>query len=196
MRLGMKMKKFKYILLVVVLISIGAIGFLSFRQTHRETERKRMLDALNSEESAPSDSDAQAKLSEVRYTKMVRDFTEYVITAKKVDYFKDGDISKLEDVHVTFFTREGDEYDLRASNGAYDATKNEISLVGDVVLVSKGGYEVLADSLLYAHNSKVISTSDAVVIKKENRILKGTGMLFDLQSERIQLKQDVSAKIF
>ncbi len=187
------MKKYKHLLLIAALCFIAVIAYLSYK----EAGGKSMLLSQNLPPAggAPDGSSSRTQLMDVHYTKMVKGVTEFEINAKSVEYFKNGITSELTDIHVKFFAPDGDEYNITGNKGTYDAKKGEIVLSGDVLLRSKSGIEFETDSIVYDHDSKIMTTNDPVKLKKEGIVFKGLGMELDIKKERINILRDVKARI-
>lgn len=186
------MKNIKNIILAVAVVIIAVIAYLSIAQIG--SKRNKGSAPENASATSSDDSNAFATLSNIHYSKTVKDFTEFEITAGSVSYFKDNERSKFDDVEIRFFTRSGNEFLLNAKGGVYDVKKEEISIKGDVVLKSKSGYELKTDSLLYTNGDKIIFTPDAVRLTKDNMVLEGVGMKYDMKKDALTISRDV--KVF
>jgi LPS export ABC transporter protein LptC len=182
------MEKVKHILLIIALFFIAVILNLSLKEIKGKKSKVFSSDI-------EIKTDASALLNGVVYTKTVKDFTEFMISAKSTEYFKSDGRSIFDDIHAKFYSQTGNEYRLTGDTGTYDTIDDTISIAGDVTLISDDGYELITDTLYYSYDDKTLTTEDAVSVKKGNISIEGIGMVLDLMDEKINIHKKVRGHV-
>jgi LPS export ABC transporter protein LptC len=100
----------------------------------------------------------------------------------------------LEDVKVTFYTKDGRSFILAGNRGKVEQDSKNMELVGDVVLTSSDGYRLKTHSISYRHASKKATTSDPVEIEGKEIQVVGRGMLVDMESRIIKILSQVKTR--
>jgi LPS export ABC transporter protein LptC len=73
--------------------------------------------------------------------------------------------------------------------------KNALLLTGHTEVELENGTNLKTDTLYWDGNKNEFTTDDFVVIKGENFLVTGTGMIFKSGPQDIELKTNVSATI-
>ncbi len=80
-----------------------------------------------------------------------------------------------------------------AADGTLYTGTNDVDAVGHVLLHDAKGNTLLTDSLNWNNADQLISTNDIVRMFGERFIIKGQGMLVDVEKETMLLESDVTA---
>jgi LPS export ABC transporter protein LptC len=109
------------------------------------------------------------------------------LDAKAIQQYQGQNVILLEDVKVTFYTKDGRSFILSGNKGkVYQDSKN-MELVGDVLLTSSDGYRLKTHSVSYQHANKKVTTSDPVEIEGKEIQVVGTGMRVDMEAKIIKI---------
>ena len=156
------MKKAKIAILLAIVL-IGGIVLISLWGNLQERK------ASEAEEKLPkiSTGGADMRLEKIRFVEDKHGQKTWELEAKSVQQYQDQNIMVLEDVKVTFYTKEGRTFFLTGKQGKVHQDSKNMDLVGDVVLTSSDGYELKTHSVSYHHLEKIVSTSDPVEIEGE-----------------------------
>lgn len=137
------------------------------------------------------------KAEKVRYTGTRKGRTEWELEAETAAYTEADETTRLEDVKVIFYSANGDEvanYTMTSDKGSYDSGNGLIEVSGDVVVTSPDGYDLKTDRLVYSEKTGEISTKEYVLIKSEKMTVAGTGLVVEIESERLSLLSGVRAE--
>jgi LPS export ABC transporter protein LptC len=98
----------------------------------------------------------------------------------------------LADLTVTFFTDEGEDVQLSASEGLLDTESNDIQVSGDVKVANEE-YVLTTTGLLYRHATRIISSAAPVLIqRKAGGKLSADSMSLDLNSRLVTMEGNVT----
>jgi LPS export ABC transporter protein LptC len=138
--------------------------------------------------------DADVCLEEVHYVETKGDRKEWELTATCAQHFVMDGRTLLENITVTFFREEGGIITLTGDRG-FIKGNDDIRVEGNVVVTSTDGYRVTSDSLHYDGEKRHISTDDPVRLERQGLCVKGTGVLVDLNEEKVYLHKKVETSI-
>ena len=134
------------------------------------------------------------RLEKIRFVEDKHGQKTWELEAKSIQQYQDQNIMELEDVKVTFYTKEGRTFIISGNRGkVYQDSKN-MELVGDVVLTSSDGYRMKTHSMSYHHLEKKVTTSDPVAIEGKEIQLVGKGMLVDMEAKTIKVLNQVKTR--
>ena len=138
---------------------------------------------------------ADMRLEKIRFVEDKHGQKTWELEAKSVNQYQDQSMMVLEDVKVTFYTKEGRTIFLTGKQGkVYQDSKN-VELEGDVVLTSSDGYQLKTHSVFYRHSGKIVSTSDPVEIEGEQLRMTGKGMLVDMEAKTFKILSQVKTQL-
>jgi len=171
---------------VVILILILLIGGVVFGSLWMNLQGKKGSGEGESLAKMP-DVDADMRLEKIRFVEDKHGKKTWELDAKAIQQYQGQNIILLEDVKVTFYTKDGRSFVLSGNKGkVYQDSKN-IELVGDVVLTSSDGYCLKTHSVSYQHTNKKVTTSDPVEIEGKEIQVVGTGMQVDMEAKIIKI---------
>jgi LPS export ABC transporter protein LptC len=137
---------------------------------------------------------ADARLEKIRFIEDKQGQKTWELEAKSIQQYQDQSIILLEDVKVTFFTKEGRSFIISGKQGKVNQDSKDMELVGDVVLISSDGYRLETHSISYHHSEKRISTPDPVVIEGEKIRLEGKGILVNMEDKIFKVLNQVKTQ--
>ena len=117
------------------------------------------------------------------------------LRAKKLLFFDDEHRVFGYDVEVDFFDKDGEHAArLVADSGWVDNRTRNVTVYGEVYLVTEEDTELWADSLSYYAEIEKIMTDSPVEIRRGDEYLSGVGLISDQEFENIRIKGDVSGR--
>jgi len=114
------------------------------------------------------------------------------LSGKSADIFSD--IVRLKDITGNLYGKEED-IKLTAQEGSFDKQQALIHLEKDVVITTSGGAKLTTNSLDWDRKNQVISTKDAVNIKKQDMVTTAEGAVGHPDLKQISLTKDVTVEI-
>lgn len=181
-----KPKKIKIFLLATIVIALGAIIgiYIGFRQ------------ASGPPPSTPEsvEPDATLSIGKIHQTATREGRKEWSLEADSAHYLDKTSEMVLRDLKVTFFLKDKSEIMLTADRGALKTDSNDIAVSGHVVLENEE-YKLLAETLNYAHDRRVLYSKDPVTISSASAMLAADSISFDLNSKKLILQGRVETNI-
>jgi len=183
------MKKAKLVILILILLIAGAV-LASLWVNLRGRE------ASGEKEGVPkiSTGGADMRLEKIRIVEDKHGRQTWELEATSVQQYQDQNIMVLEDVKVTYYTKEGRSFIISGNKGKIYQDSKNMELVGDVLLTSSDGYQLKTHSVSYHHLEKKVTTSDPVEIEGKEIQLVGTGMLVDMEAKIIRVLHQVKTR--
>jgi len=183
------MKKAKLVILILILLIAGAV-LASLWVNLRGRE------ASGEKEGVPkiSTGGADMRLEKIRIVEDKHGRQTWELEATSVQQYQDQNIMVLEDVKVTYYTKEGRSFIISGNKGKIYQDSKNMELVGDVLLTSSDGYQLKTHSVSYHHLEKKVTSSDPVEIEGKEIQLVGTGMLVDMEAKIIRVLHQVKTR--
>ena len=180
-----KVAKVRTILLFIsVCLFIMVLG-VAFR------EKKRPI-VVNQENASVTETDATLELSNVAYSTLGSDnFRLWELNARTARVFEEGKKIILEDLHITFYQRNGTPYQLNAAQGELDMETRNIRISGNVRAVLPDNATIETHSAFYDNTSRIITSHDPLTITRGSLIMQGVGMNADLNAETVSILNNV-----
>jgi len=178
---------------IAILISIVLIsGIVLFRLWMNLQEKK----ASEKVEALPkiSTDGADMSLEKIRFVEDKHGQKTWELEAKSIQQYQDQNIVMLEEVKVTFYTKEGQSFILSGRQGKIYQDSKNMELVGEVQLTSSDGYQLKTHSVAYHHQERKVTTSDSVEIEGKQIRLVGRGMLVDLEAQSFKILSHVKTR--
>ena len=138
---------------------------------------------------------------------IVRTFNHHVlftVHASRATEYKDENRSLLEDVLITIYGQKGDRNDtVRAGQCSYEPTSGSIRCQGQVQVDLRDAnaksaapsMHLQTSNILFDHDSGKVTTPNAVALTFPAGEGRGTGIVYDPQSEDVKLQSDVELKL-
>jgi LPS export ABC transporter protein LptC len=185
-KLNVVMKKTKFAILICIVL-IGGIVLISLwlnLQNKKVSEKKEIVSKVSTE-------GADAHLEKIHFMEDKHGQKTWELEAKSIQQYQDQNIMILDDVKVTFYTKEGGSVTISGKQGKVNQDSKDMELVGDVMLISSDGYQLKTHSISYHHSDKCISTPDPVEIEGEKIRLVGKGMVVDMEAKILKVLNQV-----
>ena len=171
---------------VVILILILLIGGVVFGSLWMNLQGKKASGKGEGVAKIPH-VDADMRLEKIRFVEDKHGKKTWELDAKAIQQYQGENIILLEDVKVTFYTKDGRTFILSGNQGkVYQDSKN-MELVGNVLLLSSDGYRLKTHSVSYQHANKKVTTSDPVEIEGKEIQVIGKGMQVDMEAKIIKI---------
>jgi LPS export ABC transporter protein LptC len=183
------MRKAKIVILIAILL-IGGLVLIRLWVNLREREasgEKEIVPAISIE-------GADMRLEKIRFVEDKEGRRTWELEAKLIRQYQDQNTMVLEDVTVTFYTKEGHSFVISGRKGTVHQDSKNIELVGDVQVTSSDGYLLKTHSITYDHAERKASTSDPVEIEGKEIQLVGKGMRVDVEAKVITVLHQVKAQ--
>lgn len=189
-------KAFRTFLYLFIICAIGAMAFILYNPTGNkqvETAKKIVTSKVNEKIKAVSGKEAPSPtLEKFTYSSTKDGKIEWSLTSISGTEADGGDLINLEGIDIVFYSTDGSENNLKASSGSFKASDGLVRLDGTVVLTTKEGLRMEAESLDYNVKKRII-TSDSVVSLHGTRFdIRGTGLVMDIDSGEFELKNNVT----
>jgi len=180
------MKKTKIAILISIVL-IGGIVLISLWLNLREKEASEKSEVVPKVLTEGED----GHLDKIHFVEEKQGQKTCELEAKSIQQYQDQNIMILDEVKVTFYTKEGRSFIVSGNQGKVNQDSKDMELVGDVVVKSSDGYQLKTHSLSYRHSNKRMSTPDPVEIEGEKIRLVGKGMLVDMETKILKILNQV-----
>ena len=185
-----EMKRIKIGILIAIIL-IGGIVFISLWANLRERKASESIEKIPK----VSTGGADMRMEKIRFVEDKQGQKTWELEANSVQQYQDQNLMILEDVKVTFYSKEGQTFFLTGKKGKVDQSSRNVELVGEVVLTSSDGYRLKTHSISYRHSEKLVSTSDPVDIEGEQIRLTGIGMLVNMEAKTFKVLSQVKTQL-
>ncbi len=177
--------------ILVLIVLIGGIVLFSLWANFQEKKASEAVETLPK----VSTGGADMRLEKIRFVEDKHGRKTWELEAKQVQQYQEQNVLVLEDVKVTFYTKEGHPLFLTGKHGkVYQDSKN-VDLVGDVVLTTSDGYQLKTHAVSYRHSEKIVSTSNPVEIEGEQIKLTGKGMVVNIEAKTFKILSQVKTQL-
>jgi len=183
------MKKTKIaILLSIILIGGLVLGSLWVKiHEKRASENKEGLPNISTE-------GADMRLEKIRLVEESHGRRTWELEAKQIQQYQDQNLMILEDVKVTYYSKDGRLFIVSGREGRFHQDSKNMELVGDVMLTSSDGYRLRTQSVSYDHSRKQVTTPDPVEIEGDQIRLLGKGMMVDMEEKIFKVLNEVKTQ--
>lgn len=179
------MKRLRAFLGVIILGSLAMVAIMTWRTMAPSTEKNTP---------APT-TQADLKLDRVHYTETRDGVKEWELEAISAQYFKEESTILFDKVKATFFGKEGQTYTLVGEKGKYNPQTKAMELFDGIQLESSDGYRMRTRSLKYEAGKRELRTADAVEIDGPRLRVEGTGLIVELDGQRLQVLRQVTTTL-
>lgn len=182
-----KVDKIRAGLLCVSLLLILAVVGIAFRE-----KRKQIV--IITDKPQDTSNKAGVELKNVSYSTIDKDnFKQWDLVADSARYFTEKNKVLLKNVEVNLYRLDGKKYRLSGENGEFDTKTRNIKMNGRIKGLLPDRTEIQTVSIYYDHAKRLITTADRVIIKRADFTMEGTGVVIDLNSEKLKLLSEVKA---
>ena len=180
------MKKIQFILIAIAFFTVILVMVSLVRNTSPPENTKPM-------ENLPPQGVAM-QLSNVHYEQIDQHgFKEWALDAQSAQVFEAEKKVALKKLEVIFFSDEEKGFTLVADQGELYTDSKDVIVSGNVVTTTDQGFQIESDSLKYNSQDRTISTTDRVTLRGNNMVMKGKGMVIDVDTETLNLLEEVTA---
>lgn len=149
---------------------------------------------LPQEEDAAPPAKVDIALEQVRYTETSDGNKRWTLIADRVEYDRNADISRLENVHITFFRPgEAGDVDFTANQGTFRVESKEVEAWGDVVVTTGDGMTFRTERARFNEKSRQIRSDEKVNLSGRGLAVTAIGMRYSLVSRQLELLSEVEA---
>ncbi len=175
-------------LLGIVLLSGVVIFYMARSARETESVRRPIVQEAELEEGIT--------LSDIHYTQDdPEQGMQWVLDAEEVRFSQDRTYFSFRDFRIKLFPEGRPPLELEGRRGDYDKSRARVNLRGDLKGLSRNGYRISADHLLYNHEDGVLSTDGSVRITGPFFTVTGQGLHFDLEEERLRINSGVTTLV-
>ena len=135
---------------------------------------------------------ADLKLDRLRYTETREGVKEWELEAASAQYFKEEGSVVFEKIRAAFFGKNEQTYILEGEKGRLNTQTKAVEAFGGVRLETSDGYSLETRSLRYQADKRQLSTGDPVEMSGPQGKLTGTGLVVDLDQQRIKVLRQVT----
>jgi len=135
--------------------------------------------------------DADMHLEKIRLVEDKSGKKSWELEARAIQQFHDQNVIRIEEVKVTYFTKEGRSLVISGDQGKFYQDSRNMELVGNVTLTSSDGYRFKTHSISYNHSEKKVTTADPVELEGEQIRMTGKGMVVDMEAKVIRVLNQV-----
>lgn len=118
---------------------------------------------------------------------------EWSLQAAAARHYPAANRIELQDLVVQYFRDNGTAYRLSGSRGELNTKTRNLSVSGGVSALLPDNTTIRTESLYYDHEQRIIRTEDCVTIDRGTVQLEGTGMVVDLERQKLSLLGNVQA---
>jgi LPS export ABC transporter protein LptC len=184
----MNLFKPRHLLLLLALLLAGALAIIVALRYRPSLELAEVVKSL------PSGVDLA--LQDINYTHSEAGVARWRLVAKQVQHRSEQQGMVVADLQLTFFDPEGIEQGkLTARNGLVNADFSVVEVRGEVQIVSRNGYTLQTDHLIYHQEDRSIRTDAPVRLVSTMIQLDGIGLTVDLATQRLQVHNKVRAVV-
>lgn len=172
-------------LLAVVIFALAGALAIIVAQNFRGGAPEEILEAL------PHDVDLS--LQQINYTETEEGRPRWTLVADSAAHSVQDGVTRIENIHMTFYDEEMGDVILTAANGEMDSESRNVTVRGEVVVKSPQGYALYTEKLHYLEAQRLVRTGDPVRLVSEKMETTGVGMVLDVQKRSLALLSRVDA---
>lgn len=177
----LNVKTILWVIIVSMLVTVAAV-FVGYRYSS---------DPLD-EQVFPISKQTSVVIKNFHYTAYRLGDKAWAIEAEAAYRIQDSESEtfRLEKIRATYFQKDSSEISLQSHRGVMSATTNNVVLSGNVAL-ENNLYRLATQSLHYEYERNIIYSENPVEISANGMKIKGSSMVFDLNSKQMQLDGEV-----
>jgi LPS export ABC transporter protein LptC len=182
------MKNLRFLLGVIIVGSLCLVAIMTWRTLPPPQGKKAPV-----KEPAIA---ADLQLNRVKYTETREGIKEWELEAASVRYFGDENTLFFEQVKATFFGKNQETYVLVGKRGKINTQTKALEVFDGVKLDSSDGYQMQTQSLKYQAERRELMTSDPVEMSGPQLRVQGTGLIVELNRQRMKVLKQVTTTFF
>lgn len=177
------MARIRHLIVIIVVAGLGLLAAMAWLQLKPGDEKK---------ENTPATMAADLQLQRVKYTETREGVKEWELEALSVGYFQEEGTIICEKVKATFYGPNKVYYTLIGEKGKFNTKSKIIEVFAGVNVDSSNGYHLRTESLKYLADKKELVTDDFVEMQGPQFLVKGQGLVVDLEQQRVRILNQVS----
>lgn len=135
------------------------------------------------------------QIKDVHYTDVAESGMKWEINAATARFVKKDETAFFDKVKVKLTMPEGRSYVLTGDRGFLKTDSKDMTVSGNVNIVSDDGDHLWMDDLAYSNQEKTFHTDNSVVLENPGIRLSGKGMTLWIEEKKLALSADVKARI-
>ncbi|MBU0730052.1 MAG: LPS export ABC transporter periplasmic protein LptC [Proteobacteria bacterium] len=121
-------------------------------------------------------------LEGVNYIQTTGGKEELRLITRKISTLADETQLAMEEVRATLYNTAGDPLEIDGGVAFYDTSKQILTMLDNVQVAGRDGYEVRTDALRYMVKDRTIKSAELVELEGKNIKVKGQGLFYDLDT--------------
>ena len=183
----LRIEKVRKVLLFFALLVILVVVVISFKDNRKE----KIIPEVQKKETALDE--ANIKLENVTYSTVNEDnIKEWDLLADSARYFEDRELLFLEAVVATIYS-DDKTYHVTGNEALFNTKTRNIEIKGQVKVVMPDTTELNTETLNYDHQKKLMTSKDKVSITRDKIIIKGVGVVINLNDKKVLILDKVRA---
>ena len=188
MWLGMRRAKIIILVFIVLVGGIVAVSLWVNIEGRRAFNKREKLPEVHFE-------GVESRMEKIQLVEDKEGQKTWELDAKSIQQVQDTNILILEDLKVTYYTKEGRVVVVTGKKGKVNQESKDVEIAGDVVLTTSDGYRLKTNSAAYSHQARKVTSSDPVEIEGDQIRLVGVGMLVDMEAQKFRILSHVKTHI-
>jgi len=177
----------KYLPITGIVALFAVIGFFLIKAGYEGIEDSVLTDLVQEE---------GLRLKNIHYIQDNPDEgAKWILDADEVNISKDRQHISFNNFHMKLEPETDLAIDLIGSKGNYDKISDEINLSGDLEGHTNNGYRISTDHILYKQKEGHLKADGPVEITGPFFLIKGSGLLVNLETETIRVIKDTATFI-
>lgn len=120
---------------------------------------------------------------------------KWVLDAKEARFSEGGQLVVFKNFQMHLEPEDKPSIDLKGKRGSYDKRSGEINLYEALEGKTSDGYSIVTENALYSHEAGLLDTDEPVQLEGPFFQIKGKGLNFNIQEEKLIIKGQVVAQI-
>ena len=144
--------------------------------------------------SAPADQAADYRIREIHINETLEGNLRWTLDAEQAEVFDQNKRTVMKKVVVKVFSKDA-VWTVTADEGTLDNEKKDVSVQGNVVVVSNDGLRITTPELLWENEARHLYTEHPVEIKREGTTITGRGLDVKMKDEEAVVQKNVRVVI-
>ncbi len=141
-------------------------------------------------------SDADLKMDRVHIVQNKQGSKNWEMWADTAKVYRKKDHTKLENVHLRFYPKNGQIMDVTADNGLMENQSRNMRLRGNVLIKTQDGISMRTEALQFRPKEKKIDSDEKIFVRGDTFRLTGVGLRGRTDLGRYFLNKNVKAVIY
>jgi LPS export ABC transporter protein LptC len=143
---------------------------------------------------APAEHAADYRIREIHINETLEGNLRWTLDAEQAEVFDKNQRTVMKKVQVKVFSKDA-VWTVTADEGTLDNEKKDISVQGNVVVVSNDGLRITTPELSWRNETRYLYTDQAVEIKRAGTTITGRGLEVKMKEEEAVIGRQVRVVI-